>query len=120
MNTEAIGRRYRELFRPGSEQPSPPKPEPETKSAAEKMCACGRPVVIAFLCRLIASKSGTTSLSSSRKRHYNNQLLTSFYVPAGHEGLLQPCQRSRAMSPWGSLQQINRLPPAGGSTGSGR
>ena len=41
-DTEAIGRRYRELFRPGSEQPSPPKPEPETKSAAETMCPCGR------------------------------------------------------------------------------
>jgi hypothetical protein len=37
----------------------------------------------------------------------------------GHEGPLQPRQRSRAMSPWGSLQQINRLPAAGGSTGSG-
>jgi hypothetical protein len=34
-DTEAIGRRYRELFRPSSEQPSPPKPEPETKSTAE-------------------------------------------------------------------------------------
>jgi len=33
---------------------------------------------------------------------------------------LQPCQRSRSMSPWGWLQQINRLPAAGGSTGSGR
>jgi hypothetical protein len=32
----------------------------------------------------------------------------------------QPCQRSSAMSPWGWLQQINRLPAAGGSTGSGR
>jgi len=33
---------------------------------------------------------------------------------------LQPHQRLRAMSPWGWLQQINRLPAAGGSTGSGR
>ena len=49
-NTEAIGRRYRELFRPSSEQPSPPKPEPETKSAAETMCACGRPVSDCFFC----------------------------------------------------------------------
>lgn len=51
-DTEAIGRRYRELFRPSSEQPLPPKPEPETKSAAETMCPCGRPVSDCFiLCR---------------------------------------------------------------------
>ena len=49
-DTEAIGRRYRELFRPSSEQPSPAKPEPETKSAAEKMCPCGRPVSDCFFC----------------------------------------------------------------------
>jgi hypothetical protein len=49
-DTEAIGRRYRELFRPGSEQPSPPKPEPETKSAAETTCRCGRPVGDCFFC----------------------------------------------------------------------
>ena len=49
-DTEAIGRRYRELFRPSSEQPSPPKPEPETKSAAETMCPCGRPVSDCFFC----------------------------------------------------------------------
>jgi hypothetical protein len=49
-DTEAVGRRYRELFRPSSEQPSPPKPEPETKSAAERMCACGRPVSDCFFC----------------------------------------------------------------------
>ena len=49
-DTEAIGRRYRELFQPSSEQPSPPKPEPETKSAAERMCACGRPVSDCFFC----------------------------------------------------------------------
>ena len=47
-DTEAIGRRYRELFRPSSEQPTAPKPEPETKSAAEKMCRCGRPVSDCF------------------------------------------------------------------------
>jgi hypothetical protein len=49
-DTEAIGRRYRELFRPSSEQPSPPKPEPETKSAAETVCRCGRPVSDCFFC----------------------------------------------------------------------
>ena len=49
-DTEAIGRRYRELFRPSSEQPPPPKPEPETKSAAETMCRCGRPVSDCFFC----------------------------------------------------------------------
>ena len=47
---EAIGRRYRELFRPTSEQLSPPKPEPETKSAAETMCPCGWPVSHCFFC----------------------------------------------------------------------
>jgi hypothetical protein len=49
-DTEAIARRYRELFQPSSEQPTPPKPEPETKSAAEKMCRCGRPVSDCFFC----------------------------------------------------------------------
>ena len=49
-DTEAIGRRYRELFRTSSEQPSPPKPEPETKSAAETMCRCGWPVSHCFFC----------------------------------------------------------------------
>ena len=49
-DTEAIGRRYRELFRPNSEQPPAPKPEPETKSAAEKICRCGRPVSDCFFC----------------------------------------------------------------------
>ena len=49
-DTEAIGRRYRELFRPRSGQPSPPKPEPETKSAAVTMCPCGRPVSDCFFC----------------------------------------------------------------------
>ena len=47
-DTEAIGRRYRELFRPSSEQLSPPKPEPETKSAAETMCPAAGLSVIAF------------------------------------------------------------------------
>jgi hypothetical protein len=47
---EAIGRRYRELFRPSSERPSPPKPEPETKSAAETTCRCGWPVSHCFFC----------------------------------------------------------------------
>jgi hypothetical protein len=47
-DTEAIGRRHRELFRPSSEQPWPPKPEPETKSAAETMCPCGWPVSHCF------------------------------------------------------------------------
>lgn len=49
-DTEAIARRYRELFQPSSEQPTPPKPGPETKSAAEKMCRCGRPVSDCFFC----------------------------------------------------------------------
>jgi hypothetical protein len=49
-DTEAIGRRYRELFRPSSEQPSPPKPEPDTKSASETTCRCGRPVRDCFFC----------------------------------------------------------------------
>ncbi len=49
-DTEAIGRRYRELFRPSSEQLSPPQPEPATKSAAETMCPCGRPVSDCFFC----------------------------------------------------------------------
>jgi hypothetical protein len=40
---------------------------------------------------------------------------------AGSEASLQlHYQRSRAMSPWSWLKQINRLPSAGGSTGSGR
>jgi hypothetical protein len=47
-NTEAIGRRYRELFRLDSKHPSPLKPELETKSAAEKMCRCGRPLSDCF------------------------------------------------------------------------
>ena len=49
-DTEAIGRRYRELFRPSSEQPPPLKPEPEMKSAAETMCPCGWPVSHCFFC----------------------------------------------------------------------
>ena len=49
-DTEAIGRRYRELFRPSSEQPAPPKPEPDTKSAAKTTCTCGRPVSDCFFC----------------------------------------------------------------------
>jgi hypothetical protein len=49
-DTKAIGRRSRELFRPSSEQPSPPKPEPETKSAAETMCPCGWLVSHCFFC----------------------------------------------------------------------
>ena len=47
-DTEAIGRRYRELFRPSSEQPSPPKPELDTKSAAETTCRCRLPVSDCF------------------------------------------------------------------------
>jgi hypothetical protein len=39
---------------------------------------------------IIASKSGMTSLSSSRRRRYNNQLPISFYKPAGHDEPLQP------------------------------
>ena len=58
---EAIGRRYRELFRPSSEQPSPPKPEPETNSAAETMCPCGWPVSHCFFC------VGTSPRSSNSK-----------------------------------------------------
>jgi len=49
-DTEAICRRYRELFRPDSKHPSPPKPESETKSAVEKMCRCGRPLSDCFFC----------------------------------------------------------------------
>ena len=49
-DTEAIGRRYRELFGPSSEQPPPLKPEPETEAAAETTCACGRPVSDCFFC----------------------------------------------------------------------
>ena len=49
-DTEAIGRRYRELFRPNSEQQPPPKPEPERKSVVETMCRCGRPVSDCFFC----------------------------------------------------------------------
>ena len=49
-DTEAIGRRYRELFRTSSEQPPAPKPELETKSAAETMCPCGRPISDCFFC----------------------------------------------------------------------
>ena len=49
-DTEAIGRRYRELFQPSSEQPSPPKPEPETKSAGKTMCPCSRLGSDCFFC----------------------------------------------------------------------
>ena len=49
-DTEAIGRRYRELFRPSSEQPPPPNSEPEPNSAAETTCDCGRPVSDCFFC----------------------------------------------------------------------
>ena len=49
-DTEATGRRYRELFRPSSEQSSPLKAEPETKSASETMCPCGWPVSHCFFC----------------------------------------------------------------------
>jgi hypothetical protein len=71
-DTEAIGRRYRELFRPSSEQPSPPKPAPETKSAAETVCPCGRPVSDCFFCigGVITGCPRTipTSLSFARPR----------------------------------------------------
>jgi hypothetical protein len=49
-DTEAIGRRYRELFRPSSEQAAPPKPEADTRSAAKTTCTCGRLVSDCFFC----------------------------------------------------------------------
>jgi hypothetical protein len=64
-DTEAIGRATAAIPA-SSEQPSPPKPEPETKSAAETTCRCGRPVGCFFCvgsvitgCRLGETSSET-------------------------------------------------------------
>jgi hypothetical protein len=73
-DTEAISRRYRELFRPSSEQPLPPKPEPETKSAAETMCPCGRPVSDCFFCPTVVRASTQTTAISAAINPYPNRV----------------------------------------------